>query len=61
MYHAQFTVRVLRWEEALLPLQLQSWGRGAHAARKHLLLASVDPVSARLALASVHHRSGVLG
>jgi tRNA splicing endonuclease len=41
LYHAQFVVRVLRLEQALNPVLFKGLARGVHAARKHLLLASV--------------------
>jgi hypothetical protein len=41
LYHAQFVVRVLPLEQVLNPVLFKGLARGVHAARKHLLLASV--------------------
>lgn len=40
LYHAQFVVRVMSWQQVINPMQLKSWARGVHSARKHLLLAT---------------------
>jgi hypothetical protein len=41
LYHAQFVVRVLPLGQVLNPVLFKGLARGVHAARKHLLLASV--------------------
>mmetsp|Transcript_31148 Transcript_31148/g.43171 ORF Transcript_31148/g.43171 Transcript_31148/m.43171 type:complete len:141 (+) Transcript_31148:387-809(+) len=41
LYHAQFCVRLLESEASLSPLAFQAATRTAHAARKHLLLATI--------------------
>ena len=41
LYHAQFCVRLLPYEQPILPAMLASATRGSHQARKHLLIASV--------------------
>mmetsp|Transcript_14691 Transcript_14691/g.41336 ORF Transcript_14691/g.41336 Transcript_14691/m.41336 type:complete len:205 (-) Transcript_14691:82-696(-) len=43
IYHAQYTVRVENWRDALHPLTIAAAGRASHAARKHMLVCSVDP------------------
>jgi len=43
LYHAQFTVRCVRHDAAQHPLALAAATRMAHAARKHVVLASVHP------------------
>lgn len=43
LYHAQFCVRLVEWDAALLPALLACACRGSHQARKHLLLASLLP------------------
>ncbi len=45
LYHAQFTVRTLPWGAPLDPVLLKSIARGSHAARKHLLLATMRPAA----------------
>lgn len=42
LYHGQFCVRVAPYHGPLLPALLAAACRGSHAARKHLLLASVE-------------------
>lgn len=46
LFHAQFTVRILEHETPIKPALLAGSARGSHAARKHLLLASVDGAAA---------------
>lgn len=41
LFHAQFTVRTVEWEDTLHPLALAAAARMSHAARKHVLLAAV--------------------
>jgi len=41
LYHAQFTVRLILPGTPLNPMLLKAAGRGSHAARKHLLLATL--------------------
>jgi len=43
LYHAQFTVRCVRHDSPQHPLALAAATRMAHAARKHVVLASVHP------------------
>jgi tRNA-intron lyase len=45
LYHAQFTVRTVAWGAPLDPVLLKSIARGSHAARKHLMLASMRPAA----------------
>ena len=40
-YHAQFTVRPILPDSFVVPMLLKSTSRGSHAARKHLLMATV--------------------
>lgn len=42
LFHAQFTVRCLGHHNPIKPALLAGGARGSHAARKHLLLASVN-------------------
>eukprot|EP00242_Pyramimonas_sp_CCMP2087_P005974 CAMPEP_0198217714 /NCGR_PEP_ID=MMETSP1445-20131203/65446_1 /TAXON_ID=36898 /ORGANISM="Pyramimonas sp., Strain CCMP2087" /LENGTH=72 /DNA_ID=CAMNT_0043894503 /DNA_START=94 /DNA_END=308 /DNA_ORIENTATION=+ len=42
LYHAQFAVRVLDWESPMHPYGFAAGTRTAHAARKHLLLATAQ-------------------
>ena len=42
LFHAQFTVRILEHDTVIKPALLAGSARGSHAARKHLLLASVS-------------------
>ncbi|DBA86336.1 TPA: hypothetical protein ACH3X2_005570 [Trebouxia sp. C0005] len=42
LFHAQFTVRILEHDTPIKPALLAGSARGSHAARKHLLLASVS-------------------
>ncbi|GAX82828.1 hypothetical protein CEUSTIGMA_g10254.t1 [Chlamydomonas eustigma] len=44
-YHAQFTVRPMCPETSINPMLLKSASRGSHAARKHLLMATVPNLS----------------
>ncbi|KAL0049301.1 hypothetical protein WJX82_010782 [Trebouxia sp. C0006] len=46
LFHAQFTVRILEHDTPIKPALLAGSARGSHAARKHLLLASVDGAAA---------------
>ncbi|KAA6419519.1 MAG: tRNA-splicing endonuclease subunit sen34 [Trebouxia sp. A1-2] len=46
LFHAQFTVRILEHDTPIKPALLAGSARGSHAARKHLLLASVDGATA---------------
>jgi hypothetical protein len=48
LYHAQFVVRVSPLEQPLNPVLFKGLARGVHAARKHLLLASVVHSSSKL-------------
>jgi tRNA splicing endonuclease len=41
LYHAQFCVRVLKYDQAITPSVFSGILRGTHQARKHLLMASV--------------------
>lgn len=41
LYHAQFTVRALEADVPLNPHALKAAARGSHAARKHVLLATL--------------------
>ena len=43
LYHAQYVVRVVLPDQVLNPSVLQGLARGVHAARKHLVLATVQP------------------
>jgi len=45
LYHAQLTVRILDGDAPMPPLTLAAAGRSSHAARKHLLLCSVEDSS----------------
>jgi tRNA splicing endonuclease len=51
LYHAQYVVRVMLPQQALNPSVLQGLARGVHAARKHLLLATLHPAGANGAAA----------
>lgn len=42
LFHAQFTVRILKHDTPIKPALLAGSARGSHSARKHLLLAWVD-------------------
>lgn len=46
LYHAQFTVRLVPPGAAVNPMLLKATARGSHAARKHLLIASLAKVRA---------------
>ena len=41
-FHAQFTIRLVKPGEAVNPTALKAAARGSHAARKHLLLATLE-------------------
>lgn len=44
LVHAQFTVRIFPPDRPLAPLQLMAAARGSHAARKHMLLVTINKV-----------------
>ena len=50
LFHAQFTVRILEHDTPIKPALLAGSARGSHAARKHLLLASVNMLTYGAAL-----------
>lgn len=49
MYHAQFVVRVVDQRQPLLPCVLAAHSRTSHGARKHLVIAGVEEVTAAAA------------
>jgi tRNA-splicing endonuclease subunit Sen34 len=58
LYHAQFVVRVVLPDQVLNPSVLQGLARGVHAARKHLVLATVQPGCALPAAAAAAAAAG---